>query len=112
MTSFYYFAYGSNLLTKRIKVNNKTAIRVANGLLTNFRIDFADSAADEKYYSPTWNGSPATIIPQTKSSVIGVIWSIKKKDLAMLDRQEGVEVGIYSPLTVEVCSVLYLPNTN
>lgn len=102
MTSFYYFAYGSNLLTKRIKINNGSAIRIANGLLKGHRLDFADSSADEKYYSPTWNGCPATIIPHENSSVIGVIWSIKSEDLTLLDRQEGVEVEIYKPLTIDI----------
>lgn len=102
MSSFFYFAYGSNLLTKRIHINNASAVRVANGILHDFRLDFADATADAKYHSPTWNGCPATIIPQLKSKVIGVIWSIKSEDLEMLDRQEGVEVGIYKPLTVDI----------
>lgn len=106
MSTFFYFAYGSNLLTKRIRINNKTAERVANGILKNYRLDFADSNADKKYYSPTWNGCPATIIPEKNSQVIGVIWKIKNDDLSQLDYQEGVEVGIYKPLTLEIESML------
>lgn len=102
MTSFFYFAYGSNLLTRRIRINNSSAVRIANGILNDFKLDFADATADEKYHSPTWNGCPATIIPETKSKVVGVIWSIKNEDLEMLDRQEGVEVGIYRSMTVDV----------
>jgi gamma-glutamylcyclotransferase len=105
MSTFFYFAYGSNLLTKRIRINNKTAERVTNGILKNYRLDFADSTADTKYYSPTWNGCPATIIPEKDSKVIGVIWKIQTEDLPQLDQQEGVEVGIYKPLTVDIESM-------
>ena len=55
---FYYFGFGSNLLSKRIKVLNKSAERVSAGKLVDFRLEFADTA----YFSPTWNGCPATII--------------------------------------------------
>lgn len=39
---FYYFGFGSNLLTKRIKVQNKSAERVGVGKLKNYRLDFGD----------------------------------------------------------------------
>lgn len=55
---FYYFGFGSNLLSKRIKVLNKSAERVSAGKLVDFRLEFADTV----YFSPTWNGCPATII--------------------------------------------------
>ena len=55
---FYYFGFGSNLLSKRIKVLNKSAERVSAGKLVDYRLEFADTV----YFSPTWNGCPATII--------------------------------------------------
>lgn len=102
MSFFYYFGYGSNLLTKRIRVQNKSAERVGVGKLENFRLDFADSAADKKYYSPTWNGCPATIIEHKGSFVYGAVWKINDCDLEELDRQEGVECNIYKPLELSV----------
>lgn len=45
---FYYFGFGSNLLAKRIQIQNKSAVRVGVGILKNYRLDFADSAADKR----------------------------------------------------------------
>lgn len=102
MASFYYFGFGSNLLQKRIQIQNKSAVRVGVGKLKGFRLDFADSTADEKYYSKTWNGCPATIIEDPGSTVYGAVWKMDTKDVEELDRQEGVEVGIYKPMEVKV----------
>lgn len=102
MPAFYYFGFGSNLLEARIKVQNKSAERVGVGKLLDYRLDFADSEADQKYYSPTWNGSPATIIQSKGSAVFGAVWKIDENDIDELDRQEGVEAGLYKPLSVQV----------
>ena len=102
MPGFFYFGFGSNLLQNRIKVQNKSAVRVGVGKLLNYRLDFADASADEKYYSPNWNGCPATIIETKGSTVYGAVWKIDEKDLNELDRQEGVEVGIYKPINIQV----------
>lgn len=58
MNKFYYFGFGSNLLSKRIKVENKSAERVSAGKLVDFRLEFGDM----HYFSTSWNGCPATII--------------------------------------------------
>lgn len=102
MPAFYYFGFGSNLLEKRIKVQNKSAERVGPGKLLDYRLDFADAKADKKYFSPTWNGCPATIIESPGSAVHGAVWRISDEDADELDRQEGVESGIYKPLNVKV----------
>lgn len=102
LPTFYYFGFGSNLLQKRITVQNKSAVRVGVGKLLNFRLDFADSLADKKYYSPTWNGSPATIIEKKGEAVYGAVWKMAHEDIDELDRQEGVELGLYKPMTVKV----------
>lgn len=102
MSGFYYFGFGSNLLKKRIIVQNKSAERVGVGKLQDFQLDFADASTDEKYFSPTWNGSPATIIEKKGSAVFGAVWRIKDEGIEELDRQEGVELGIYKPMSVRV----------
>lgn len=102
MKTFYYFGFGSNLLQKRIQISNKSAVRYAIGKLVNHKLDFADASADEKYYSKNWNGCPATIIENEGSTVFGAVWKIDDKDLDELDRQEGVECGIYKPMEVKV----------
>lgn len=101
-STFYYFGFGSNLLQKRIQVQNKSAERIGVGKLLDFRLDFADSLADTKYYSPTWNGSPATIIAAEGAHVYGAVWRMSDGDIDELDRQEGVELGLYKPMTVKV----------
>lgn len=100
--AFYYFGFGSNLLERRIKVQNKSAVRVSVGKLQNYRLDFADAAADPKYFSSNWNGCPAAIIENVGSNVYGAVWMIDDKDIDELDRQEGVESGIYKPMSVKV----------
>ena len=102
MSTFYYFGFGSNLLAKRIRVQNKSAVRIGVGKLNGFRLDFADATADEKYYSPTWAGSPATIVESKDSTVFGAVWELDKKDLPQIDQQEGVELGIYKPMEIQV----------
>jgi len=102
MTFFYYFGYGSNLLTKRIRIQNKTAERVGVGKLENYRLDFADTELEKRYFSSTWNGSPATIIENEGSCVYGAVWKINNCDLEELDRQEGVESNIYKPLDLKI----------
>ncbi|XP_015595842.1 gamma-glutamylcyclotransferase [Cephus cinctus] len=93
--SFLYFAYGSNLLTKRIRINNPTAIKKDIGRLKNFRLDFIT-------FSKRWHGAAATIVPTENSHVWGVIWEIDNSNMSDLDEQEGVADKIYFPMTVDV----------
>lgn len=102
MPAFYYFGFGSNLLSARIKVQNKSAERVGPGKLIDYRLDFANAAANKELYSPNWNGCPATIIECPGSVVHGAVWRINDEDIDELDRQEGVECGIYKPISVKV----------
>ncbi|XP_063984999.1 gamma-glutamylcyclotransferase-like [Diachasmimorpha longicaudata] len=95
MSTFLYFAYGSNLLTKRIHINNPTAVRRGIGCLKDFRLDFTR-------YSENWRGASATIVPTPDAHVWGAIWEIDLCNLADLDRQEGVDDAIYFPLEVDV----------
>jgi len=92
---FLYFAYGSNLLTKRIHINNPSAVKKDIGKLKNFRLDFIT-------YSKRWRGASATIVPTENSHVWGVIWEIDNSNLPDLDRQEGVADDIYFPMNVGV----------
>lgn len=93
--TFNYFAYGSNLLSNRIHVNNPTAVRIGIGKLENYRLDFIT-------YVKYWKGTVGTIVEAPGESVWGAIWKISMDDLPRLDRQEGVSSGMYTPLTVDV----------
>lgn len=97
-TKFMYFAFGSNLLSNRIHIQNKTATRKGIGCLNNYQLDFGTI----KNFSKFWNGVPATIIPKQGSQVYGAVWEINVDQLSELDRQEGVECGIYQPLSIKI----------
>ncbi|XP_019696848.1 gamma-glutamylcyclotransferase isoform X2 [Harpegnathos saltator] len=93
--TFLYFAYGSNLLAKRIRLNNSTAVMRDIGYIKNFRLDF-------QRYSKRWHGASATIVETNDSIVWGVIWELDKSNLSTLDQQEGVQNNIYHALSVDV----------
>lgn len=93
--TFLYFAYGSNLLAKRIHLNNPTAVMKNIGYIKNFRLDF------EKY-SKQWCGASATIVETENSTVWGVIWELDNHNLTTLDSQEGVQDNIYHAMSVNV----------
>lgn len=86
--TFLYFAYGSNLLAKRIHINNPTAVRVGIAKLKNYRLDF-------NYKSIRWQGAAATIVPDKGKHLWGALWEIDNVNMESLDRQEGVGVGVY-----------------
>ncbi|KAG0717928.1 Gamma-glutamylcyclotransferase [Chionoecetes opilio] len=92
---FLYFAYGSNLLTERIHINNPSAKMISVGKLKDYRLDF-------NHFSQRWKGAAATIVEDPDSSVYGVLWEIGNEDMANLDRQEGVHKKIYKVMDVEV----------
>ncbi len=53
--TFLYFAYGSNLLKERIRINNTSAVFKTVGRLDGYHLDF-----DRK--TTMWHGCAATII--------------------------------------------------
>uniref|UniRef100_A0A0A9YU02 gamma-glutamylcyclotransferase n=1 Tax=Lygus hesperus TaxID=30085 RepID=A0A0A9YU02_LYGHE len=93
--TFKYFAFGSNLLTQRIHINNPTAKRFDVGVLDKYRLDFG-------YFAQRWGGYVATIVPDDEAVVWGAIWDIGLENLEDLDRQEGVKDAVYRPLEVSV----------
>ncbi|EDV51868.1 gamma-glutamylcyclotransferase [Drosophila erecta] len=92
---FQYFGFGSNMLIRRIHIQNPSAVRVGPALLPDFRLDFA-------LESSRWNGSVATIVPTQGDHVWGTLWEIDLTNLPDIDDQEGVSLGIYEPRTVYV----------
>ncbi|XP_066942374.1 gamma-glutamylcyclotransferase-like isoform X1 [Macrobrachium rosenbergii] len=79
---FLYFAYGSNLLTERIHINNPSAKKIQVGKLKDYRLDF-------NYFSQRWKGCAATIVEDPGNHLYGVLWEIANEDLAHLDTHEG-----------------------
>ncbi|KAH0547399.1 gamma-glutamylcyclotransferase-like [Cotesia glomerata] len=76
-----YFAYGSNLLTSRIRINNPSAMLYGIGRLEDYRLDFIG-------WSNLWNGAPATIVETPGFHVWGAIWELDVADIKNLDQQE------------------------
>ncbi|XP_037934505.1 gamma-glutamylcyclotransferase-like isoform X2 [Teleopsis dalmanni] len=97
-SKFFYFGFGSNMLAKRIHIQNPTAERIGPGKLENYRLDFFSK-------SRNWNGAPATIVPCCEENVYGSIWEIDMCNMKDLDDQEGVAQGIYVPISVSVLSL-------
>ncbi|KAL0901346.1 hypothetical protein ABMA27_006625 [Loxostege sticticalis] len=93
--TFVYFAYGSNLLKKRIRINNPSAQFLGIGKLNNHHLDFIK-------YSEHWRGSSATIVPIEGCYVWGAVWRLNIEDMPALDWQEGVDTNWYFPKTVEI----------
>ncbi|CAG9771101.1 unnamed protein product [Ceutorhynchus assimilis] len=92
---FLYFAYGSNLLSHRIRINNPTATRSGIGYLKDYQLSFVT-------YSKRWKGASATIVEKQCKNVWGALWHLDQSDMEHLDRQEGVHENIYRVLQVDV----------
>ncbi|XP_035448825.1 gamma-glutamylcyclotransferase [Spodoptera frugiperda] len=93
--TFLYFAYGSNLLKRRIHINNPSAKFLGIGRLDNHLLDFIK-------YSEHWRGTSATIVPNPGSHVWGAIWRLHNDDMPALDKQEGVENNWYFAKNVDI----------
>ncbi|XP_049606836.1 gamma-glutamylcyclotransferase [Syngnathus scovelli] len=99
ISTFAYFAFGSNMLKERLCLENPSATFLDIGRLKDYRLDFglwAESVAS------SWHGGVATIRQSPGSEVWGVIWTIRRDQLDNLDYQEGIHEGLYSPLEVTV----------
>ncbi|XP_076865987.1 gamma-glutamylcyclotransferase a [Brachyhypopomus gauderio] len=96
---FMYFAYGSNLLKERLRLNNPSAVSHCVGRLKGYGLHFGlwgDNVVNN------WNGGVATIEESPDDVVWGVVWEMSTQDRTSLDKQEGVDQGLYSPLEVKV----------
>ncbi|VDM56717.1 unnamed protein product [Angiostrongylus costaricensis] len=83
---FYYFAYGSNLLKERIRVQYtyrqiKGAEFERSGVLKNYELDFVAN-------STRWHGGLATIKEKSGAEVYGCVWRVPEEFADELDLQE------------------------
>lgn len=83
------------MLTKRIHINNPTAVRKDIGFLKDYRLDFLT-------YSKRWGGCSATIVPTENYVVWGAVWELDECNMCTLDEQEGVANKLYFPLMVDI----------
>uniref|UniRef100_A0A8B9DYR1 gamma-glutamylcyclotransferase n=1 Tax=Anser cygnoides TaxID=8845 RepID=A0A8B9DYR1_ANSCY len=67
--------------------------------LQDFKLDFGHHQGRT---SPVWHGGTATIVQSPGDEVWGLVWKMNTSNLSSLDKQEGVEDGIYVPIEVNV----------
>ena len=112
--TFLYFAYGSNLLTKRMHLQNPSAVFKEVARLGGYRLDFRIPSevkpsklfAKYAYYVTCvqrWRGCAATIIKSDQDHLYGCLWELNMEHLETLDNQEGVHNGRYERIKLEVC---------
>jgi gamma-glutamylcyclotransferase len=92
--SFLYFAFGSNLSSERIRINNPSARFKSIAKLSDHQLDF-------NYFSKRWKGAAATILELENTHVWGVLWELDMEHLNTLDKQEGVP-RVYNRKNVQV----------
>ncbi|XP_040179535.1 gamma-glutamylcyclotransferase [Rana temporaria] len=97
--SFYYFAYGSNLLKERILLDNPSASFHCTALLKDFRLAFGSHKGNR---NTRWHGGAATVVESQGDEVWGVVWKLNISSLDSLDIQEGVDGGVYKPIEINV----------
>lgn len=78
----FYFAYGSNMFSDRMKINNPSAIKKTIGKLKGYQLCFQG-------FADSWKGATATIIENKSYDVWGTVWQLPEDKIINLDRQEG-----------------------
>ncbi|XP_075683255.1 gamma-glutamylcyclotransferase [Rhinoderma darwinii] len=97
--TFYYFAYGSNLLKERILLDNPSASFHSTAMLQDFKLAFGNHKGNQ---NSRWHGGVATVVESEGDKVWGVVWKMNIFSLDSLDIQEGVAGGIYQPIEISV----------
>lgn len=92
---FLYFAYGSNMLTRRLRARTPSARVVGLAALAGHELRWHKVSRD--------GSAKCDIVPSTvpASTVLGVVFEIEEKDRLALDAAEGLGKG-YRELFVEV----------
>ncbi|KFW67189.1 Gamma-glutamylcyclotransferase, partial [Pygoscelis adeliae] len=67
--------------------------------LQDFKLEFGHHQGRT---SSVWRGGTATIGQSPGDEVWGIVWKMNTSNLSSLDKQEGVEDGIYVPVEVNV----------
>ncbi|MCW8890489.1 MAG: gamma-glutamylcyclotransferase [Sedimenticola sp.] len=96
MTRLYYFAYGSNMSTRRLGERIQTARPVSQATLSGHALRWHKQGRD--------GSGKCDAFPTGKNShcVIGVLYEIAEQEQPLLDQFEGVGAG-YEVASVELC---------
>jgi gamma-glutamylcyclotransferase len=110
---FLYFAYGSNMLTRRLRKRTPSAAAIGTGFVEGHRLSFDKVSTDG---SGKCNIAPTN---DPADRVYGVLFSIKIREAQKLDEAEGVGKGyhkssvqVVSPTGVQVAVAYIADNTN
>ena len=85
MSTFLYFAYGSNMSERRLRDRVSSAKVIGTGVLQNYCLTFNKCSSD--------GSGKCTIEPCKSGRVYGVLFEIKKKQEKCLDKVEGLCKG-------------------
>lgn len=86
-TGFLYFAYGSNLLTRRLIARTPSARKVCNGILHEHRLAWHKAAED--------GSGKCDVVASTEDGAVvhGVVYQIDPAEKARLDAAESLGIG-------------------
>ena len=95
MSTFLYFAYGSNMSKRRLRKRVPSAKVIGTGILNNHCLTFHKRSADAS--------GKCTIECSTSDKVYGVLFQIEKKEEKCLDKAEGAcGNGSYTKVTRDI----------
>lgn len=94
--SFLYFAYGSNMLTSRLKRRCPSATFVGVGIAQARKIEFSKPSTDKS------GKATLAIVDNESQNVLGVIFRIVNDELDALDKAEG---NRYERKNLLVCGI-------
>ena len=83
--TFYYFAYGSNMLTERLKARCPGATAAGRAIADGAVIEFSKRSKD--------GSGKATLRQEVRGQTAGVLFEIPTAELGALDSHEGVGKG-------------------
>ncbi len=90
MSTFTYFAYGSNMLLERLRAENRcpSARVIGPAIAQDYELCFAKRSKD--------GSGKATLVQQTRASVHGVLFAVDDSERDRLKKTEGAGIGYYS----------------
>jgi gamma-glutamylcyclotransferase (GGCT)/AIG2-like uncharacterized protein YtfP len=83
-----YFAYGSNLSSRHMRVACPSATTIMKAALPNFGIEF-------RHHSEKRQGGISSIIESPGKLVRGVLYEVRAEEIEALDIVESVPEGLY-----------------
>lgn len=88
--TFLYFAYGSNLLSARLRGRTPSARKAGNATLPRFRLEWHKIGCDAT------GKCDVVFTGQPTDRVHGVAWVVRRSEMAALDYHEELDTGYYA----------------